>query len=104
MSITSLASRNRHRFSKSRVHDFHQLIIQFTRTLSDGPLYDSWDVFPRNIVIPQLGRQAERIDKTAVSAAGQFPNLCEIGRTHLAISEENAMMSPSTDPVLGLPE
>jgi len=65
--------------SKSSVHDFHQLIVQFTRSLSDGPLYNLWDVFPRNIVIPQLGRQAERINKTAVFVAGQFPKFCEIG-------------------------
>ena len=29
---------------------------------------------------------------------------CEIGATHFVISDENPMMSPSVEPVLGFPE
>ena len=48
-------------------------------------------------------RPSESI-RLQVSAVVSSLKCCEIGRTHLPISDENAMMSPSTEPVPDFPE
>lgn len=63
--IPSVSTADSASLSKSCFHDFHHLIIQFTRSLPERPLDDPWDVSPWDTVIPQLGRQPERIYKTA---------------------------------------
>jgi hypothetical protein len=55
--------------SKSLLHYFHHPVVQLPRVLSESLLHNPGDVFLRNIVINQSGRQAQRIDEAAVSAA-----------------------------------